>query len=156
MSCVIKISYKNKSFLFTGDIQGDSEQDVIDCYGVELDADVLKVAHHGSASSTSEEFVQAVSPDYAVICVGPNIYGHPSFSTISRLEDGGAKVLTTMTNSVRFVCGDEMFGVIDKNVVHSFEFVDWWVIATVIIVVLISILMKLIVQEIIKRKQKEV
>ena len=135
MSPIVKVSYLGKSFLFTGDIQGDSEKDMLDKYQDQLDADVLKVAHHGSNNSTSEQFVTAVSPKYAVICFGANTYGHPHLNTITRLQDAGAKVLTTERNAVVFVCGAEMFGVL-KNKVHSFEFVDWWIIALCIEVIL--------------------
>ena len=143
MSPVIKVSYLNKSFLFTGDIQGDSETDMIDEYGSYLDADVLKVAHHGSKDSTSEQFISVVTPKYAIICVGNNSYGHPHLSTITRLQNAGAKVMTTERDSVVFVCGEEMFGVL-KDKVHSFEFVDWWVIALFIELILAYNLTKLI------------
>ena len=128
MSPIVKVDYLNKSFLFTGDIQGDSEQDMINKYQDELSADVLKVAHHGSKDSTSEQFVSVVNPKYAVICVGSNSYGHPHINTITRLQDAGATVMSTERGDIVFVCGNEMFGVL-KNKTHSFEFVEWWVIA---------------------------
>ncbi len=135
MSPIVKVTYLNRSFLFTGDIQGDSESDMINQYGNQLNADVLKVAHHGSKDSTSAEFVSAVSPKYAIICVGNNNYGHPHLNTITRLQDANVKILTTERESVVFVCGEEMFGVL-KNKIHSFEFVDWWVIGLFIELIL--------------------
>ena len=153
MSCIIKITYLNKSFLFTGDIQGNSEDDMLDYYGEMLDADVLKVAHHGSNTSTSVKFAETVSPDYAVICVGPNTYGHPHLGVISTLEDVGATVLTTQDNSVRFVCGPDLFGVLNENVTHSYEFVDWWVIALVIDIILAIYLINVIINT---KNQKDI
>ena len=154
MSPVVKISYLDKSFLFTGDLEKDAEQDMINKYGDILNADVLKVAHHGSANSTSVEFVQAVTPTYAIICVGGNSYGHPSFATIENLENAGAKVLTTEENSIRLVCAKDMFGVLNQDVTHSYEFVDWWIIALVFEVVFIAILIKVIIK-VVKNKKND-
>ena len=145
MSPIIKVSYLDKSFLFTGDIQGDSESDMIEQYGEELNADVLKVAHHGSSSSTSDEFVSKVTPRYAVICVGENTYGHPHLTTITTLESFDAEILTTKENDVVFVCGKEVFGILDTYKTHSHEFVDWWVIVLIVEILLAFNLTKSIV-----------
>jgi len=92
-SSVIKLTYKNNSFLFTGDAEIDSEKEMLN-KGYSLKSDVLKIGHHGSNSSTSEEFLKAVSPTYAVISVGKeNPYGHPSQETINKLK--GIKVYRT-------------------------------------------------------------
>jgi DNA internalization-related competence protein ComEC/Rec2 len=97
-SVVIKITYKDTSFLFTGDAEKLSEQEMLDKH-YDLRADVLKVAHHGSSSGTSEEFLSAVSPEYAVISVGKNNdYGHPHRETMRRLAAHGVKVYTTAEN----------------------------------------------------------
>ncbi len=146
MSPIIKISYLNKSFLFTGDIQSVSEADMLEEYKTELNADVLKVSHHGSSKATSQQFVDEVSPKYAVICVGNNSYGHPNFDTINRLEQAGAEVYTTKESYVRFVCGNEMFGLLDDKITHSYEFIDWWIIALIVD----GILMLVIIVKIIK------
>ena len=155
MSPIVKVSYLGKSFLFTGDIQEYSEELMIEKYGNILDADVLKVAHHGSETSTPNEFVDVVTPKYAVICVGDNSYGHPHLNVVARLEDAGAKVLTTNGQNVRFVCGHEMFGVLDEDIVHSHEFIDWWFIALIIVVILAIVLVKIILQLIKMRRQKD-
>ncbi|WP_422443605.1 ComEC/Rec2 family competence protein [Thermoanaerobacterium sp. DL9XJH110] len=97
-SIVIKITYKDTSFLFTGDAEKLSEQEMLK-KRYDLRADVLKVAHHGSSSGTSEEFLSAVSPEYAVISVGRNNdYGHPHRETMRRLAAHGVKVYTTADN----------------------------------------------------------
>ena len=57
--------------------------------------DVLKVAHHGGQESTSEEFLDMVRPEYSIISVGKNSYGHPRQATLDRLEDVGSEVLRT-------------------------------------------------------------
>lgn len=94
-SAVIKIVYKNTSFLFAGDANNDSEAEMI-ASGVSLKADVLKVGHHGSATSSSAAFLKAVTPKYAVISVGKdNTYGHPTQATLDRLSNSEAKIYRT-------------------------------------------------------------
>jgi len=88
-SIVLKISYKDKSFLFTGDIEEEAEGDILKNYGDGLKADVLKTAHHGSITSNTENFLGAVYPEFAIISVGENNFGHPSLRVIKRLERMG-------------------------------------------------------------------
>lgn len=91
-SAVVKITYKNNKFLYTGDAEKLSEDEI----KADVSADVIKVGHHGSTSSSSKNFVKNVSPKYAVICVGKdNTYGHPKDSIIKRWENIGAKILRT-------------------------------------------------------------
>jgi competence protein ComEC len=104
-SIVLKVTYNGKSFLFTGDAEIDSEEEML-AKGYDLKADVLKVGHHGSTSSTSDEFLQAVSPEYAVICVGvDNTYGHPHQETLDKLNAAGIKIYRTDLNggTIKFV-----------------------------------------------------
>jgi competence protein ComEC len=97
-SIVIKISYDKTSFLLTGDAEKESEEEML-AKGFNLKADVLKVGHHGSNSSTSAAFLKAVAPKYAVICVGKgNDYGHPKQVILNRLKRAGAKVYRTDLN----------------------------------------------------------
>ena len=94
-SIVLKVRYGQTSFLFTGDAEYDEELNIVDA-GYDLSADVLKVGHHGSDSSTSYIFLRHVMPKYAVISVGKdNNYDHPSAKTLSRLRDEGAEVFRT-------------------------------------------------------------
>ena len=146
MSAIIKVSYMGKSFLFTGDISGEGEDDMVKTYGNQLNADVLKVAHHGSNTSTSVEFIETVTPTYAIICVGKNSYGHPHFDTIANLHNRGVEILTIKEESVRIVCGQDILGVLDKDITHSYEFVDWWIVALVIDLILVVILFKIILK----------
>jgi len=99
-SIVLKLDTENKDFLFTGDISVDVEEEILkkmetlrQAQG--LRANVLKVAHQGSDTSSAEEFIKAVDPDIAVISVGENDYGHPSLRVIRRLERLGISVFRT-------------------------------------------------------------
>lgn len=95
-SAVVKVDFLNKSFLFTGDAEIPNEEEMIEKYGSRLKSHVLKVGHHGSNTSTSEEFIEKVVPDYAVISVGKdNSYGHPSALVIQRLQNHGVKIYRT-------------------------------------------------------------
>ncbi|WP_085929352.1 MBL fold metallo-hydrolase [Desulfosporosinus orientis] len=94
-SAVLRLTYGKVSFLFTGDAEEVSETEMLGS-GQIVKADVLKVGHHGSSSSTSSAFLKAVSPKYAVISVGAdNDYGHPTASTLSKLSGAGVKVFRT-------------------------------------------------------------
>jgi len=95
-SAVVKVDFLDKSFLFTGDAEIPNEEEMIEKYGVRLKSHILKVGHHGSNTSTSEEFIEKVVPDYAVISVGKdNSYGHPSALVIQRLQNHGVKIYRT-------------------------------------------------------------
>ena len=83
------------SILFTGDIGTNTESLILET-GIDIDCDILKVAHHGSKYSSCEDFIAAASPDIAVISVGKhNFYGHPTPETLSRLESYGCEVFRT-------------------------------------------------------------
>lgn len=91
-SAVLKLTYLDNTFLFMGDAETLSEDEITN----EIKADVIKVGHHGSDSSSSLEFVKKVSPEYAIIMVGEgNSYNHSYQSIIDRYESVGAKVLRT-------------------------------------------------------------
>lgn len=84
-SVVIKVTYGTQDFILTGDAEAASETEMIE-KGLDLDAEVLKVGHHGSHSSTTPDFLKAVSPDIAVIQLGEdNRYGHPHKEITERL-----------------------------------------------------------------------
>lgn len=95
-SLVVMLDVLGVKMLFTGDAESEIEEELVSRYGDSLCADVLKVAHHGSATSTTEEFLSAVSPTIAVISAGEsNPYGLPSRKIISRLENVGAHICRT-------------------------------------------------------------
>lgn len=92
-SPIMKISYGDTSFVLTGDAEKLVEKEVIES-GVNLNADVLKIGHHGSTTSSSEEFIKQVDPSIAVIPVGVgNDYGHPHKETLELLKKYNIKVL---------------------------------------------------------------
>lgn len=97
-SIVLLLQYKGKSILFTGDMTSKMEADVAEAVrycGVDS-LSILKVGHHGSKYSSSEEFLAGIMPQAAVIsCAARNTYGHPHKETLQRLEDVGALVLRT-------------------------------------------------------------
>ncbi len=95
-SVVIRAEYDKVSFLFTGDAESEPCNDMIKNYRSELDCTVLKVGHHGSKTSTSVKFLEAVSPQYSVISCGEgNSYGHPHGAVLKRLEKSGTKIYRT-------------------------------------------------------------
>lgn len=93
-SLVFKMDYKDKSTIFTGDIEEKGEKYIVNKYK-NLKTDILKVAHHGSATSSTKEFINALKPEYAIICVGNNNYGHPKEEILNRLQSMGTHIYTT-------------------------------------------------------------
>ena len=92
-SIVLKLTYKNTSYLFMGDATSSVEKDILD---KDIKSDVLKVGHHGSQYSSTISFLKKVSPKYAVIEVGKNnSYNHPKEVTLKKLEDLGTKIYRT-------------------------------------------------------------
>jgi len=91
-SVVLRLVYEKVSFLFTGDIEREAEQEILES-GLNAGAVILKVGHHGSRSSSSGLFLDAVQPEVAVIQVGAdNRYGHPHAETLQALEARGIEV----------------------------------------------------------------
>ncbi|MFH1037131.1 MAG: ComEC/Rec2 family competence protein [PVC group bacterium] len=95
-SIVVKLSYGDVSFLFTGDAAGSAEQIMAKKYGARLRSTVLKAGHHGSKHSSTEDFLKKVRPDVAVFsCGAENTYGHPNEETVERLKKIGATMYRT-------------------------------------------------------------
>jgi competence protein ComEC len=93
---VVKVIYRNTSFLFLGDVERSQEEKLLSTYGSFLHSNVVKVAHHGSATSSSLNFIAATHPNFAVISVGEhNLFGHPSLAIVKRWMTSGATVLRT-------------------------------------------------------------
>jgi len=113
-SIVAKLVFGENSFLFTGDIDKSAEGKLIES-GVDINSNVLKVAHHGSKTSSAEEFIKEVSPEIAVISVGKdNKYGHPHQEVLETLakyditilrtnQDGDIKIISDGNNFKRIV-----------------------------------------------------
>ncbi len=95
-SCVLRVSSASGSVLFTGDIEMEVENDLIEKYGDGLSSDILIVPHHGSKTSSIQDFVQAVNPEFSILSVGyKNRYKLPNKSVMSRYELSTRKVMQT-------------------------------------------------------------
>ncbi len=103
-SIVAKLVYGDKSFLLTGDSPIAIENVLVNLDPKILDSDVLKAGHHGSRTSTSLEYAEAVSPEYAVISAGKdNTYGHPHKEVLDILKQVGAQIVSTIDlGTIRF------------------------------------------------------
>ena len=106
---VCKVSYYETKILFTGDVEKTAEERLLD---EDLSADILKVGHHGSKTSTTEKFLEAVNPKIALIGVGENNkFGHPNDDVLKRLQNIGCKIYRTDQNG-------EVDILINKNSIH--------------------------------------
>ena len=95
MSVVVKVTYGNNTFLFTGDAETEEEKEVLATEAV-LDCDVLHAGHHGSRSSSSKDFLNAVTPEICVIsCGDDNDYGHPHDEAIKRIKKQTEEIYRT-------------------------------------------------------------
>jgi len=111
-SIVIKLTYGTQDIIFTGDAEAEIEKQILDS-GELIDAEVLKVGHHGSDTSNTEEWIDAISPDYALIsCKLGNKYNHPIKSTMNtlksrkiivyRTDESGTVVMTITQDNISF------------------------------------------------------
>lgn len=107
-SLMAKVTYGTNEILLTGDAETLEEVEILK-RDINIDSDILKVAHHGSNTSTTEEFLKAVSPEYSVISVGKNNkYHHPHPSILKRLREFNIKILRTDRDGrIEFVMTEE-------------------------------------------------
>jgi competence protein ComEC len=118
MSLVIKAIYGDTSVMLTGDAEKESEGDMVDKWSdATLKCDILKVGHHGSTTSTTDAFLGAVAPKYAVISCGEdNRYGHPHDETIEKLEEMGVEIYRTdLHGTVVFKTDGKTFALFSKE-----------------------------------------
>lgn len=97
-SIVVLVEFYNNSFLFTGDMEVEAENDMLDYWDgkIDWDVDLLKVGHHGSTTSSGYRFVYETDPEYAIVPVGAdNSYGHPHDEIIDRYHDAGIPIFRT-------------------------------------------------------------
>lgn len=144
-SAVIKLIDQEKTALFTGDIDINVENELLNIYGNNIDVDILKVAHHGSSSSTSQQFLDTITPDYAFISVGENSYGHPStdvYERIARYDDKFNKNLLSNTFITKTI--GNIFVVLDNDIlinniknIDAYAFVDYYIYSIIAIIFLL-------------------
>ena len=95
-SVVTQLQYDKIKILFTGDLEKAGESEILSHPAIDLQSQVIKIGHHGSQTSSGEEFIKAVKPQFAVISVGQNNkFGHPAKSVVDRLKSLGIKILRT-------------------------------------------------------------
>jgi len=115
MSAVLHISYRNTTFLFTGDVEKESEKEMLNS-PYHIKADILKVAHHGSNTSSTTEFVKEVAPKFAIISCGKgNQYGHPHSKTLATLTEAGVQIYRTDEVGTIIATSDGKSITLDKN-----------------------------------------
>lgn len=115
---VLKLTYGETSALLMGDVGTETETILLERYGSShLSSALLKVGHHGSSTSGSEAFLQAVCPTWAVIsCAAGNEYGHPHGDALQRLQNVGATILRTdRLGDIVFECDGKTFFPVDEN-----------------------------------------
>lgn len=107
MSVSVRLTYDKYSFMFTGDAEKSVEKQMLDS-GYDLSADVYKLAHHGSSTSNTLEFMETISPKYAVIsCAADNSYGHPHGEIVKQLNDLGIEYFSTYSEgTIVFTVGE--------------------------------------------------
>ncbi len=116
-SLIVKIEYGSTSCLLTGDAEA-GEEDKLEKTGDLLKSDVLKVGHHGSHTSTTADFLNAIHPKIAIISVGAhNLYGHPSIEVLDRLKGIGAEVYRTDKNGA-VTCKSDGFAFHAAPMIH--------------------------------------
>ena len=93
-SVVTYLDYKNAEFLFTGDIEAEAEADMVN-KGLVPNVDFMSIPHHGSKGSSTTSFVTKADPEYAIVSVGENSYGHPTNDALNKYTNIGAKVYRT-------------------------------------------------------------
>ena len=115
-SVVTRLTYGGKSFLFTGDAETKEEAEIISG-GAQLKSDVIKVGHHGSKTSSSKKFLEAVMPEICIIMCGEdNDYGHPHNAVLRRYEEFGCKIYRTdRYGSVVFISNGKDIDVVTEK-----------------------------------------
>ena len=111
-SVVTRLTFGENSFLFTGDVSRSAEKKFTE-NEINLDSDILKIAHHGSKTANSEDFITKVSPRFAVISVGKdNRYGHPNQEILDVLNKYGIKVLRTdRDGDIKIISDGKNYGI---------------------------------------------
>lgn len=123
MSVVLKITYGNTEFLFQGDAESKIENDLL-LSDYDIDVDVLKAGHHGSKTSSTDKYLDATSPEIAIISSGyGNNYGHPNGTVLERLEQEGITTYSTFLDGDIAITSDgEIITVYTQNSKEIFQY----------------------------------
>ena len=132
-SPMILLSYQGKGILLTGDANIENETEVINSI-YNIDVDVLKLAHHGSKYSTSAEFLEFTTPDYAIISCGDNTSGHPHSEVMNRIKNHSLELYNNTystyekNNIICHVSNNEVHMIFVDDI-NSYVFVNYYLIA---------------------------
>jgi len=150
ISPVIIVEENDTKLMLTGDIDSDIEESLINLYGENLDIDILKLAHHGSKYSTSDDFLEYTTPKKIVVSVGENTYGHPANDTIERILEYDEENNTNLY--ANFYSTKEVGNVIitlNKNMlvqninnIDTYLFLSYFVFSSAIFVIILNIMVK--------------
>ena len=128
-SCVIQIIAGNQRVLFTGDIESEAESRLVDQYGKLLASDVLVAPHHGSKTSSSNSFLDAVQPELALIAAGyRNQYGFPHQSIINRYQSRNILTLTTAdSGAISLIIGEQPGNNLSQSITnYRYQSMHYW------------------------------
>jgi competence protein ComEC len=165
-SPIMILSYLDKQIMFTGDASDSVEKDFIDFYSqleysyIDFDVDILKLGHHGSGSSTCEDFLNFIDPEFAIASSGlNNQYGHPSTKTLERLNDYGISsdcIYRTDLNGniVLGVSQDGQLSLIADYLQYSTFWFEWWLIYLIAELILIIIIYSIYLKYFSKKYKK--
>lgn len=148
-SAVIIIEDNGSKAMFTGDIDSSVETSILNTYSENiLDVDILKIAHHGSKTSTTMDFLETTSPDYAIVSVGDNTYGHPSDEVISRIIDYDCNnnrdlynhlYRTDIDGNIIITLGDDI--IVEKlDNIDKYSFSPYWM-YSILIAIFLAVIM---------------
>ncbi len=114
---VVQLVYGEVKIMFTGDLEEAGETEILKQYQPELHSQLIKIAHHGSTTSSNNDFLKAIAPQFAVISVGAdNKFGHPSLRIIRRLEKLGIKIYRTdQAGDITAVTDNQKITIISQN-----------------------------------------
>lgn len=122
-SAVVQITYGSNKFLLTGDAEKENEKEMIKKYGKSLKSDLIKLAHHGSATSNTPEFLNIVDPDVAVVsCAYKNKYSHPHSEILKYLKENDIPIYRTDEQGTVIIYSDGETISVDKESAGSYTY----------------------------------
>lgn len=151
-STVVKLSYRGNDFLFTGDIDIETENKLISQFKSEFDCDILKIAHHGSKLSTSIEFLNIVTPEHAIISCAKNSYGHPTDMVLKNIKNSGAEIYRTDVDGNIIFVVDNLIGL--KVLKDNYHITNLWFNYAIVILIVELLIIFIVIVDIFKVMKK--